>query len=95
MVAEMEKSNTRTDTCWNDSDGKKLGRKRHTSLVISVSTPNPTWSGPRSGLHKRNVWYSRKIIIPNSWSRMRTGRPKDRVSVPCSRNTFTYTAERL
>ena len=58
-----------------------LGLQRHISLDITLSTTNHTWSGTRSGLYKRDVWYSWKYIIPSSWSRMWTGRPTDRDSI--------------
>jgi hypothetical protein len=54
---------------------KKLSPRRQTLLVIILSTTN-------SGLYKRNSSYSSKFINPNSWIRMWTGRPKDRVSIP-------------
>jgi hypothetical protein len=95
MVAEMEDGNTRTDAWWNDTDRKKLGPVRHTSLfTITVSTDNPIWSAPKSGLYKRDGWYSLKFINTSIWSRMWTGRPTDRISIPGRRNTFTCTAER-
>jgi len=42
-----------------------------------VSTTNPTWCVPRSGLYK-NSW---KSINPSSWSTMWIGRTTDRVSI--------------
>jgi hypothetical protein len=73
---------------------RKLGSVWHTTLVITVSNTNPTWSAPKSGLYKRAGGYSWKFINSSSWSRMWTGRPTNCGSIPGRRNTFTCTAQR-
>jgi len=51
---------------------KKIAPLRHITIDISLFTTNPTWSGPRCDLYKRDWSYSRTFINPSSWRKMWT-----------------------